>query len=83
MLCSLLRRSCRKNTLLYYCCTSFLFCHFTKGKFFCDLEFATLDQSTLAKRCLFLDRFSYCGAIFLKLLPGENGDYNENGICFL
>ena len=51
--------------LLYF----FPFCHFTKGKNFCDLEFATLDQSILPKRCLFLGRFAYCGAIFLKTDP--------------
>ena len=39
------------DTLLYYCCISFLFCHFTKGKNFCDFEFATLDKETLPKRC--------------------------------
>ena len=65
--------------LLYF----FPFCHFTKGKIFFDFEFATLDKETLPKRCLFLGRFAYCEAGFLKLIPDEKGDYNENGICFL
>ena len=64
--------------------------------FFCCLPFlqkeTTSEMSSLLpwigkpfhKSCLFLNRLAYCGTVFpLKLIEGKEGDYYENGICFL